>query len=230
VIADYLDSLTAALSFDRALARRVREEIEDHLREAAAADPARDRRAAEARAISACGDPHSLAAKFALVALAQRSRRLGVCVIVLTAAVLIAMEARSAWYAATQWVIGDGVRPIAAFVGSIDRYAFLISIVAALATLVYVGRRDVPTVFDVQYRTYLRRVRALCTAAAAALALSVIADTALTSIRLATTDPSRAFFIPILLVAFEVACAGALVVLIYDLAQRTTSAAALPGD
>jgi hypothetical protein len=230
VIADYLDSLTAALSFDRALARRVREEIEDHLHEAAAADPARDRRAAVAHAISACGDPHSLAAEFALLALAKRSRRLGVSVIVLIAAVWVAMKARVAWYVATQWVIGDGVRPITAFVGSIDRYAFLISIGAALATLVYIGRRNVPIVFDVPYRTYLRRVRALCTAAAATLAVSVIADAALTSIRLATTDPSWAFFIPISLVTFEIACAAALVVLIHDLAQRTTSAAALPGD
>jgi hypothetical protein len=230
MIDDYLDSLAAALSFDRALARRVGEEIEDHLHAAAAADSARDRRAAEAHAISACGNPHALAAEFALVTLAKRSRRLGVSVIVMAAAVLAAMEARSAWYAATQWVIGDGVRPVIALVGPIDRYAFLISIVAALSALVYVGGRSVPAVFDVRYHTYLRRLRLLCTAAAVTLALSVITDAVLTSLRLATTDPSWAFFIPILLVAFEIACAGALVVLIRDLARRTASAAALPQD
>jgi hypothetical protein len=40
VISDYLDSLVGALSFDRPLSGRVRQEVEDHLREAVAADPA----------------------------------------------------------------------------------------------------------------------------------------------------------------------------------------------
>jgi len=39
MISDYLDRLGGALSFDRALAHRVRVEIEDHLREGMAADP-----------------------------------------------------------------------------------------------------------------------------------------------------------------------------------------------
>jgi hypothetical protein len=227
MIADYLDSLSQALSFDRALSQRVREEIEDHLREAAAADPAEDRPAAEARAIARCGDPRSLAAEFALVALAKRSRRLGVGIVVLTAAVLAAMELRSAWYTAMQWVIGDEMRRIAALVGAADRYAFLIAMATALGALIYVSGRGIPTVFRVQHRNYFRRVRLLCVAATASLTVSIATDAALLSIRMAATDPSAAFFIPILLVAFEIACAGALVAMIRDLAQRTTSAAAL---
>jgi dsRNA-specific ribonuclease len=42
VISDYLESLVGALSFDRSLSRRVRQEVEDHLREAVAADPMGD--------------------------------------------------------------------------------------------------------------------------------------------------------------------------------------------
>jgi hypothetical protein len=39
VISDYLDTLAGALSFDRSLSGRVRQEVEDHLRGAVAADP-----------------------------------------------------------------------------------------------------------------------------------------------------------------------------------------------
>ncbi len=128
MIADYLDRLAGALSFDRALARRVREEIEDHLREAAAADPTEDRRAAERRAIADCGDPRVIAAEFAVVALAKRTRRLGVGIPLVIAGVFIAMKARTAWYWALQWVLCDNVKPVAAVVGSIDGYAFLAAV------------------------------------------------------------------------------------------------------
>jgi hypothetical protein len=57
VISDYLDSLVGALSFDRPLSGRVRQEVEDHLREAVAADPAGDGPEAERRAIANFGDP-----------------------------------------------------------------------------------------------------------------------------------------------------------------------------
>ena len=52
MISDYLESLVGALSFDRSLSRRVRQEVEDHLREAVAADPVRDGIEAERRAIA----------------------------------------------------------------------------------------------------------------------------------------------------------------------------------
>ena len=110
MISDYLDRLGGALSFDRALAHRVRVEIEDHLREGTAADPSPDRRGAEKRAIAACGDPRALAAEFAVIALAKRTRRLGVGVFLGIAGVLIAMKARVAWYALMECVMRDDVR------------------------------------------------------------------------------------------------------------------------
>ena len=54
MISEYLESLAAALGFDRSLSRRVREEVEDHLRMAVAADPKGDRLEAEQRAIANC--------------------------------------------------------------------------------------------------------------------------------------------------------------------------------
>jgi hypothetical protein len=67
VISDYLDSLAGALRFNRSLSGRVRQEVEDHLREAVAADPTRSGGEAERRAIARFGDPRILAAQLALV-------------------------------------------------------------------------------------------------------------------------------------------------------------------
>jgi len=56
VIAEYASSLAARLAFDPALARRVREEVEEHLREAAAAIQAKAPSAARSSA-SAMREP-----------------------------------------------------------------------------------------------------------------------------------------------------------------------------
>ena len=178
MISDYLDRLGGALSFDRALAHRVRVEIEDHLREGTAADPSPDRRGAEKRAIAACGDPRALAAEFAVIALAKRTRRLGVGVFLGIVGVLIAMKARVAWYALMQCAMSDDVRSVAAFVGSIDAGAFWASLVLGIAGAAYLGGGRAPTPLA---RT--RRFRLLCAAATAALTVSVISDGVLTSIR-----------------------------------------------
>ncbi len=99
MIADYLARLADTLSFDRALSRCVVHEVEDHLREAVAADPARDRLEAERRAIENFGDVRVLAAAFAAVSLARSARNASVAVVLAIAAVLLAMKARIAWYA-----------------------------------------------------------------------------------------------------------------------------------
>ena len=227
MIADYLDRLAGALSFDRSLARRVREEIEDHLQEAAAADPTADRLEAERRAIADCGDPRAIAAEFAVVALARANpearRRRSVAI----AGVLVAMKARVAWYWALQWVLCDDVKPVAAVVGSIDGYAFLAAVVIGIVGSTYVSGRRIPSRFQPEYCRQIHRFRQFCAVATGALVLSVMSDAVLTTIRLLGTEASAAFFIPILTIAFEIAAAGVLIALIRDLARRTTSMAAL---
>ena len=89
MISDYLDSLVGALSFDRPLSGRVRQEVEDHLREAVAADPAGDGPEAERRAIANFGDPRVIAAEFAMVSLAKQTRRVGAAIILVIAGVRI---------------------------------------------------------------------------------------------------------------------------------------------
>jgi len=229
VIADYLDRLASALDFDRALSRRVCEEFDDHLRQRMAADPSEDRQAATRRALAACGDPRVIAAEFAVVALARRTRRLGVGVLLAVAAVLIAMKARVAWLGAMPSVPSEELRAVAAIVLSIDGYAFrtALAIAIAIATWAHIGGRRVPASFHADDRRRLRRFSVLCGLATAALALSVIADTVLTAIRLLATEPSAALVLAVASIAFEVICAGLLAVLIRHLAQRTTATAAL---
>ena len=61
MIADYLELLARELSFDRSLSSCVRQEVEDHLWEAVAADPAGNTPGAQQRAIANFGDARLIA-------------------------------------------------------------------------------------------------------------------------------------------------------------------------
>ena len=87
MISQYLDSLAAALSFDRSLSRRVRQEAEDHLRGAVVADPRGNALEAEQGAIANFGDPQLIAAQFAIVSLARRTKGVGIALILVIAGV-----------------------------------------------------------------------------------------------------------------------------------------------
>jgi len=227
VISDYLESLVGALSFDRSLSRRVRQEVEDHLREAVAADPMGDGIEAQRRAIANFGDPHVIAAQFAVVSLVQQTKRVGVAIILVVAGVFIVMKARVAWYAMMQCAISDEIRTVSGIVGLIDRYAYWLSVIIGIGGWAYISGLRVPAAFYTAYRKQLRRSFLLCTAAAGALVVSVISDGVLTALRLPGTELSAEFLIPIFSMAIEIACAGVLVFQIRTITQRATSAAAL---
>jgi hypothetical protein len=227
VISDYLNSLEGALGFDRSLSRRVRQEVEDHLWEAVAADPAGDRAEAEQRAIANFGDPHAIAAQFAMVSLAKRTRGAGLAVILVIAGVFIAMKARVAWYAVMQCAVSDDMRVVSGIVGLIDRYAFWLSVIIAIAGWAYINGRRTPAAVHTAYRKQLRRCLFLCTAATGALFVSVISDGVLTVLRLPGTELSAEFVVPIFSMAIEIVCAGVLVLQIRRVTQRAISTAAL---
>ena len=186
MIPAYLDQLAHTLRFDRALSRCVVREVEDHLREAIAADPAPDRSEAERRAIVNFGEPRVLAAQFAVVSLARRTRHLGIAVVLAIVAVLVAMKARVAWYAALQWSMSEDARPLAAIVLAVDRFAFWLAAVVGIGALLYAGRHRIPGAAGPGYRRQLRRARLLCACAAASLSVSVISDGVLTALQLGT--------------------------------------------
>lgn len=227
MISDYLDSLVGALSFDRPLSGRVRQEVEDHLREAVAADPAADGPEAERRAIANFGDPRVIAAEFAMVSLTKQTRRVGAAIILVIAGVFIAMKARVAWYAVTRCAISDDIQAVCGIVGSIDRYAFWLSVIIGIGSWLYISGRRIPAAFYTAYRKQLRRFLFLCTAATGALIVSVISDGLLTALRLPGTQLSAEFLLPVFSMAIEVACAGVLVFQIRSTTQRAMSTAAL---
>jgi hypothetical protein len=226
VISDYLEALGRALSFDRSLAACVRQEVEDHLREAVASDPMNDALEAERRAIANFGDPQIIAGQFAVLSLAKQARRVGAAVILMVAGVFILMRVRVAWYAGTQWALSDDLRAVSGVVGLIDRYSFLLSVVIGVAGWTYVSGRRRPAAFYPAYRQQLRRFLLLSTAATGTLVVSVISDGALTALRLLGTDLSADSVVPLFSMAVEIACVGILVFQIRTITQRKASATA----
>jgi hypothetical protein len=222
MISDFAKALAGRLDFDPALSRRVQREVEDHLWEAVAAEPWSAPAEAERRAIARFGDPQAIAAQFAVVALAKQARRVGVAVVLVIAAAFIAMQARLAWYAVMQWA-ASGNPALSAVVATIDRYAFWLSIVLALAAAVYIAGRAVPLAFSTAYRRRLRRFSLLCAAAAGALVVSVACDGVLTSLRLAASGWSAACLVPLLSMAIEIAAAGLLISYVHGMARRTAA-------
>ena len=220
MIREYLARLAGELDFDPALSRRVGREVEDHLLEAVESDPAADRQEAEQRAVVSFGEPRALAAQFAVVSLAAQARRVGLVAVLLIAAVFIAMRARIAWYGVAPFPLADEARALAEMMLAVDRWAFWLAALTGLAGWMYIDTRRPPGGFTRAYSAQLRRFSLLCSAAAAALAVCVAADGALTSLRLIGAQWSAAALVPVLSMAIEVACAGVLVSYLRAMARR----------
>lgn len=227
MIADYLERLERELCFDRSLSRCVRQEVEDHLWEAVAADPTGNTLQAQRRAIANFGDPDAIAAQFAIVSLTRQARRAGVVAVLVVASVFIAMKARLAWYAAAQWALNDDVRAVGGLVSLVDRYAFLLSVVIGLGGWLYIRSRRIPAGFDPAYHSQLRRFFLLCSATAAALVVSVISDGVLTALLLHGMEMSVAFTVPIASMTIEAGCLGILVFQIRRVTRRAAFTASL---
>jgi HAAS len=228
VISTYLERLSRELDFDRALAQRVRREVEDHLREAVEADPAGGPEA-ERRAVANFGDARAIAIQFATMSLARRARRLGVTAVLVIAAAFVAMKARLTWYAVVQWPGIHGMETLREVVGAIDRYAFWMSVAAGLAAWLYIDSRRIPAAFTPGYSRQLRRFFLLSSAAACALIASVVCDGVLTSLRLAGAGWSLESLIPVLSMAIEIASAGILIGRLRGMTPRIVSTASWRG-
>lgn len=211
MIPEYVERLARELDFDPSLSRRVCREVEDHLREAASADPSAEGPEAEQRAVSAFGDPRAIAAQFAVVSLTWRARRLGVAAVLLIAAAFVVMKARLSWYGLVQWRAADQIGSLTAVVLSIDRYAFWLSFIVGIVCWIYIDRQRVPAGFTREYRGQIRRFALLSMFATAALIVSVVSDGVLTALRLAGASWSLECLVPVFSVAVELACAGLLV-------------------
>lgn len=123
VIEAYVAALKRDLDFDPALARRMADEVEAHLWDAAEADPAWPSADAEHRAVERFGLAREIAAQFATDAIDRQARRSWIVLLATLVVTFVAMRLRVLWLGDT----GDGLALLAPL---IDRYAF----VAAIAT------------------------------------------------------------------------------------------------
>ena len=227
MIADYLERLERELDFDRSLSKCVREEVEDHLWQAVAADKTGNTLQAQRRAIANFGDARAIAAQFAIVTLARQSRRAGVAAVLVVAGVFMAMKARLSWYAAAQRALNNDMKAVGGLVSQVDRYAFWLAIVIGLGGWLYIRSRQIPAAFGPEYHSQLRRFLLLSSATAVALVVSVVSDGVLTALLLQGMETSVQFMVPIASMTIEVGCVGILVFQIHRVTRRAASTAAL---
>jgi hypothetical protein len=226
-VTEYLDTLSRELSFDVALSRRVRSEIEDHLCERIAHEVGDDSIEAQYRAIARFGDPREIARQYAAMSLFSQTRRAGLVALLALIGIYVAMRGRGAWYGLMQWGLSDHLKEIAATWISIDFNAFRIALAIGIIGLGYIGSRRAPISFHEGYRRQVRRCVVLCAAMAGALLTSVVADTILAGLRLSEANFPVASLIPALLIAIEIALLGALASQIRTTMRRTSFASAL---
>jgi HAAS domain-containing protein len=125
VIDDYVAALRRELDFDPALAQRLASEVEDHLRDAAEADPGWPSPDAERRAVKRFGLGREIAAQFAADAIDRQARRTWVTLAVTVVVTFVAMRLRVMW-------LDDGSG--LALAPLIDRYAFIAALGVGLVS------------------------------------------------------------------------------------------------
>src|SRR5215471_4930683 len=139
-VADYLDALTRELSFDRPLAHRVRQEVEDHLWEATAANSDASFEA-QARAVRRFGEARQIAGQYAALSLLRQARRSGAIIVLASGALYIAMKSRVAWYGLMQWALSDTFQPVGKVVLVIDRAAYILAFLLGAVGWAYINQQ-----------------------------------------------------------------------------------------
>jgi len=194
-VADYLGALTHDLGFDRPLAHRVRQEVEDHLWEATAANGDSSLEA-QARAVRCFGEAREIASQYAALSLLRQARRSGAIIVLASGALYIAMKGRVAWYGLMQWTLSDAMQPVGKVVLAIDRTAYILAFLLGVVGWGYISSRRVAPRFHALCRAQLKRGLLLAMAAACPMIVSVIADAVVTALRyLEERPPVSVFFI-----------------------------------
>jgi hypothetical protein len=229
VISEYLDTLTRELSFDPSLARRMREDAENHLQEAIASDPMGATIEAERRAIDRFGAARDIAALCAIPSLSKQAKNAGAAATLIAICVLIAMKSRLAWYGATGPANDDAphLDSIRAILASVDRFSFWCALLIAICGWAYIGIARRSNTTSTAWRNRLRRSLSLCTAATVAVVVTVTADATLAAIRLFPAGWSASIFFPFLTIGLEATLAVILVVQIRVAMRRLVSSARL---
>ena len=222
-VADYLAELGRDLAFDPALSRRVRQEVEDHLREAAIAEPTESTIDAENRAIMRFGAPQKIADQYRAVSLHMRMKKTGVLVLCAILVAFGAMESRVVWYGLTRWDIGAHLKSVGETIVPIDRYAFLLAIILGIAGSIYIASRPLPVAYGPASRSQILYAQFLIAGAAAATAVAVTCEAILTSWRLAEAHWTANSLLPMGSLIIEIGIVFAALVYIRNTVRRASA-------
>jgi hypothetical protein len=228
-VADYLAAVSRELDFDPALARRVRDEVEDHLWQAVE-DRGGPSIENQLRAIENFGEARELARGYVAASLLSQVRYIGAGALITAASVSLAMKVRVAWYVWMHWELGADFASVTAVALLIDRYATKLAIAAALIACAYIATRRVPARIDRSYRKQLIRSLVLCGASAGALSLCVATEVILTGVQLSARQWGVTATVPLLSLAVEIVAMIGFVSAIYISIRRGALAAALLRD
>ena len=219
-ISEYLDELSRELCFDAALARRVREEVEDHLWETVALEAQSDPIQAQQRATERFGHPCDIAEQFTALSLLRNTRRVGLYIVLVIAVVFIAMEARVASYAAVPLHTSAHMKSLRGIALRVDHWTFLVSVVIGVIGWVYVATRRASLNSWPTYRGHIRCCMVLSLTAIGMLAASVISDGFLTGTRLAASGFSASALTPLLTMVLEITLTTFLIASIRHMVNR----------
>jgi hypothetical protein len=222
-VADYLNDLARDLAFDPALSRRVRQEIEDHLRQATIAEAGESAIDAEHRAITKFGAPQEIARQYRALSLHLRMKKTGRLVLCATLAAFWAMESRAVWYGLTRWDIGPHLKTFGETIIPIDRCAFALAIAFGVVGWVYIVSRPIPVAFGQASRSHLRRSQCLIAAAAAGAALAVACEMIVTGWRLVEAHWTTNSLLPVISIFLEIGIVSAALLYIRNTVRRAAA-------
>lgn len=226
-IADYVDALTREMSFDRALARRVRTEVEDHLWQAATDGPGGPSPETQWRAIVNFGGPRELARQYVAASLLAQMRRVATFVLLSLSCIFVVMKGRTAWYGVVQWEPDQNLQALSAVGLPVDRYAYLLGFAVALVSCGYIATRRAPSASRVACGKEFNCCLVLCGVATSALLLSVMTEIVLTAFRLFGSALCTDALVPALSLAAEIAVAAMLILYIRATMRRMAAGASL---
>jgi hypothetical protein len=220
-IADYLGTLERELNFDAQLSRQVRREVEDHLREAVAAEPDGDEMERQRRALVRFGKPKEIASQYLTVSLLQQSRGTTALLVLVTAAIFAVMMGRGWWYEASHWPLSDQFEATTRQAVAIARGIFLSAFAIGVIAWTYVYRFPEAAPLAI-YKRFKRGI-VLAIAAAALLLCTLAGEVGLTALRLMHSAPLPVAIVPIIVLAIEFG--GALMVILQIRRARAAGAA-----
>lgn len=223
IITEYIDSLTHELRFDRALAQRVRREVEDHLWESA--DDASLE--AQRRAIAMFGSPREIAGQYAALSLWRQARRTITLVIVAMALIFVSMKLRMSWYQFLHWGLSADMQEVGIAGMFVARCGFMLAFAVATIGWAYIASRRVPVRLHATYQAQLKRGLLLCVLSVGPLMVSVFAGSVLTALRLFEASSIAVAALPLLTVTAELTLIAILVLIVRGTVQRITLAAQL---